>query len=451
MEKKLSNNIGLKVLSVFLAFFVWLAVVNISNPEKPGTQEVPLEILNEDVLAANGKTYELLNDNSMVTISYRVRTLDAGSIRASDFRAYIDLADMYEPTGSVPVKVEVKNNKKLLVDSPAAKPGVIRVKTEDLQRKPFDLTVKVEGEAQDGYDKGTPSISPNYVYVSGPTSLVGQISTVGIVINAEGADADVTGSAPVKCFDANENELANLTADERVTFSRREIDYSLPILKLKSLVLNLEPEGRVADGYRYTGIESSRNSVSVKGLKSDLASVNSITIPSSELNMDGATGDKEVVIDLNKYLPSGITLNDAATNELRVVIKVEALENRTYELKSSQIKRVGAASEYEYQYDRDSVNVVVRGLKEDLDQLSAAYLGAELDVGDMAPGVNDGQITFQLEGAYELVSYDHIQVTVTEKGPSGESTAAGDGESQSAAEDETSEGPNGTVKAANGQ
>ena len=27
MEKKLSNNIGLKVLSVFLAFFVWLAVM----------------------------------------------------------------------------------------------------------------------------------------------------------------------------------------------------------------------------------------------------------------------------------------------------------------------------------------------------------------------------------------------------------------------------------------
>ena len=56
MEKKLSNNLGLKILSVFLAFFVWLAVVNISNPEKPGSQEVTLEILNDDVLEASGKT-----------------------------------------------------------------------------------------------------------------------------------------------------------------------------------------------------------------------------------------------------------------------------------------------------------------------------------------------------------------------------------------------------------
>ena len=33
MKEKLTNNLGLKIISVFLAFFVWLAVVNISNPE----------------------------------------------------------------------------------------------------------------------------------------------------------------------------------------------------------------------------------------------------------------------------------------------------------------------------------------------------------------------------------------------------------------------------------
>ena len=95
MEKKLSNNLGLKILSVFLAFFVWLAVVNISNPEKPGSQEVTLEILNDDVLEASGKTYELMGDRSTVTISYKVRTLDSANIKPTDFRAYIDLSDMY--------------------------------------------------------------------------------------------------------------------------------------------------------------------------------------------------------------------------------------------------------------------------------------------------------------------------------------------------------------------
>ena len=432
MEKKLSNNLGLKILSVFLAFFVWLAVVNISNPEKPGSQEVTLEILNDDVLEASGKTYELMGDRSTVTISYKVRTLDSANIKPTDFRAYIDLADMYEPTGAVPVKVEVKNNK---VQSVVAKPSVIRVDTEDLQRKPFDLEVKVEGEPESGYDIGIPTISPTYVYVSGPVSVVGRISTVGIRIKAEGANSDLSGTEQVRCFDANDNELTQL--DDRVTFSRSEIDYTLPILKKKNLTLIFETEGKVAEGYRYTGIESSSNSVEVNGLKSDLAGANSVTIPKTELNMDGATGDKEVTLDLNKYLPEGVTLADPDSNEIKVVIKVEALENRTYELPVSQIQQVGASGQYEYEYDRDSVNVIIRGLKEDLDQLTPADIQAEMDVSGMEPGIHTGVVSFVLGDAYELMSSNNIQVTVTEKGPSGTGETT-QGESQPETEDEDS-------------
>ena len=59
-------------------------------------------------------------DKNTVTVSYKVRTLDSGSVSASDFRAYIDLADMYEPTGAVPIKIDVKNSH---VDSVTAKPA----------------------------------------------------------------------------------------------------------------------------------------------------------------------------------------------------------------------------------------------------------------------------------------------------------------------------------------
>lgn len=186
MERKLTNNLGLKLISIFLAFFIWLAVVNISNPEIQGSKEVPLEILNERVLEASGKTYELLGDKDTVTVAYKVRTLDAGSVTASDFRAYIDLAEMYEPTGAVPVKIEVKNNR---VDSATPKPGVVRVDTEDIQRKRFPLTVYLDGETEGGYQEGRASISPSYIYVTGPISIVGQINKVGIVIGIEGANA----------------------------------------------------------------------------------------------------------------------------------------------------------------------------------------------------------------------------------------------------------------------
>lgn len=420
MKKKLmNNNLGLKILSVFLAFFVWLAVVNISNPEISGSKEVPLDILNEDVLKSSGLTYELLSDKSTVTVVYKVRSLDAGSISASDFKAYIDLADMYEPTGAIPVEVEVKNNK---VDSVVAKPGVVRVKTESLQRKLFNISVKTEGKEESGYKRGSATISPTTVYVSGPVSLVGRISTVGIVINAEGATEDLVGTAKIQCFDANDNAIS---LDDRVALSRTEVDYTLPILKTKNLGLNFETEGKVAEGYRYTGIESSVNSVEVLGLKSDLAGINSITIPKSELNMDGATGDKTVTIDLKEYLPEGVRLADS-DGKIQVVIKVEPLETRTYELSTKDIRMVGASSQYSYQYDRDMITVTVKGLKEDLDHLENDGLGAELNVGDMTPGTHAGTVSFQLGAAYELIGYDELQVIVHDKSAEepGEETVA---------------------------
>lgn len=434
MKEKLTNNLGLKILSVFLAFFVWLAVVNISNPEVTKSQEVPLDILNESVLEAKNLTYEIVGGKSTVSVSYKVQTLDSSSIKASDFRAYIDLADMYEPTGSVPVKVEVLNHKNLFIGQPVPRPGVIHVNTEDLQRKRFDLEVKQIGKPEESYHIGTASISPSYVYVTGPVSKVGQINKMGIEIDVENANANLTGTATPIFYDANGNKLTELSADSRVTLNRTEVDYELTVLKAKALALSFEVEGRVADGYRYTGVESSVNSVEVMGLKSTLADVSTLTIPKSELNMDGATQDKEITVDLKKYLPEGVQLVKSDDNGvITVTIKVEPLENRTYAVNISDIKQVGASPQYEYEYGQSSINVVIRGLREDLDQLTAEQLEAEMDVSGMQPGENEGELTFpglMQSSAYELMRYDRPQVTVTEIGPG----ADGDGETGNAAE-----------------
>ena len=43
-ERLISNNLGLKILSLFLAFIIWLVVVNVSNPLVNRRREVTLEI-----------------------------------------------------------------------------------------------------------------------------------------------------------------------------------------------------------------------------------------------------------------------------------------------------------------------------------------------------------------------------------------------------------------------
>ncbi len=84
MKEKLLNNLGLKVASLVLAFAVWMAVVNISNPIIDDSQIVTVEVLNEDVLEASNLTYEIVGKDS-VTISYQVRTRDRSLLRLRTF------------------------------------------------------------------------------------------------------------------------------------------------------------------------------------------------------------------------------------------------------------------------------------------------------------------------------------------------------------------------------
>ena len=151
-ERLISNNLGLKILSLFLAFIIWLVVVNVSNPLVNRRRELTLEIENSEVLTAARRAYEISGKNT-VTVSFDIHTRDEYKIRLSDFRAYIDLSELYDVTGSVPVKVEVLNNSDIY-ENVVPRPGVVRVTTEELQSKPFELQTDLRGEAASGYVLG---------------------------------------------------------------------------------------------------------------------------------------------------------------------------------------------------------------------------------------------------------------------------------------------------------
>ena len=127
---------------------------------------------------------------------------------------------------------------------------------------------------------------------------------MGIRFNIDGAAADVGGTATPEYFDANGNVLSDL--GDSVKTVGGDVSYTMQILKVKEVPLDFDVSGEVADGYRYTGPKTDIKSVSVAGLKTDLASVSTLTIQGSSLNVQGATKNVECEIDLDDYLPSGL-------------------------------------------------------------------------------------------------------------------------------------------------
>lgn len=172
--KFFKENLILKLVSVVLALLLWLIVFNVSNPEQKESRTVELQILNQDTFSAENKTWEV--DRSTVTVSYTVRSNLASSVKASDFKAYIDLSD-YSITGSVPVYVELVNQENASsISDIVARPSVVHVSIEDLQKKKFDLQVHQQGNVAEGYTVSSITVDPTTIYVNGPESSVGRIS-----------------------------------------------------------------------------------------------------------------------------------------------------------------------------------------------------------------------------------------------------------------------------------
>jgi YbbR domain-containing protein len=412
MKEKLLNNLGLKVASLVLAFAVWMAIVNISNPVIDDSQLVAVEVRNSEVLEASDLTYEIVGKD-VVTVSYQVRTRDRSLVKASDFHAYVDLKD-YNVTGAIPVTVEINKDKENLVKSDAitAKPMVIRVVTEALQRKKFDLQVKTEGAPEDGYALGTISLSPDSVTVEGPESFVGQISRMGVEVKVESANADLDVTATPVFYDANGNKL---DLGDKITVSPHEIDCHVSVLKAKNLTLSFEVSGNVANGYRYTGVESSVKTVPVVGTKSVLASLSTLSVASDKLNINGATADKVVELDLSQYLPPNTSVVGNEYKNVTVKLKVEPLTTRAFTLDLASLDKMGMEADYDYGFDKETTDVTIRGLKEDLDSLDIKKLNAILDVTNLHPGQNPGVLKFEVSGGFEVVGYTPFNVMLAHK------------------------------------
>ena len=402
-----TNNLVLKISALAIAFFVWIIVINISNPIVTRSQMVPLEVVNADIITDAGKTYSLTSANT-VTVSYEVRTRDEGKISASDFKVSVDLGDMYDITGAIPISVEVVNNKDLIMGAVITKPSIVRVSIEDLQRKEFTLTTKIKGTPSDGYSVGEIRLERTGVAVTGPVSVIGQISQVGVEIDVTGLDSNDSGNAKLQYFDANGN--AFIISDSRVSKSFDDVDYDIVMLNGRTLALNFDVGGKAAEGYVFTGAESGTKSIQVRGMPEVLDGLGSITIPATALSVEGATSDIITTVDIKDFLPENVEA--VGETKITVTLKVEALDRKTLTLTISDLEVEGARPGVITNIVPERIMVVVSGLTANLESITGVDLQATLDIGNMVSGGNTGSLTFNLPEGLHVDSYTPFEVLI---------------------------------------
>lgn len=408
MKKLLTNNLGLKLLSVAAAIMLWLIVLVIDDPVTyRDFSAIQVTMLNENVITDQGKVYQV-EDNSDV-ISIRVYANDSvlRQLSADDFTATADMEKNLKYGNLVGIEVTCRNREIGSEDITKSRENVV-ISVEDASTERFNVVVAVDEYPPDGYMVGTAVPEQSMIELSGPTSIVSKIRRVEAVLDASLMTSDGTVHCDLRVVDGNGDALtgADLAALE-FTGKSEGMDVTVTMLRTKEVAVRVGYTGTPDENYSFSAISYKPETITIAGRSEDIAGVTEITIPDEAVNIDGITENLQLTIDITPYLPDGIRLKDDTDASIAVVVELERKQGRTVDIPVSEIGLQNVPRGYEADFgDLDQVEIIVMGTSADLAALNTDDIAVSLDLSDCS---GEGSYTQTLEvtlpgGEYSLMN-----------------------------------------------
>lgn len=418
--KKLTNNLGFKLLAVLFAFAMWLVVYNIDDPSSSKNFTATVTIQNAQSVSDMNKCYEVIDGTGTVSFRVTAKRSILEKLDYSDFTAIADMSLMNVSDdgteGSVPIAISANNYTSSVKVSGLTK--YLKVSLEDLQEKQFVITADTKGKVADGFTLGDVSVSnPNVIKVSGPASVVGQISKVVATIDVSGMSVDISDNV-VPVFYDEDDKTVDTT---KLTLSSNTVTVSAKILSTKEVPIHFNTSGTPADTYSVVEITSDPETVQIKGSSSVLNPISSLEIPEEVLNVDGANKDITTSIDISEYLPDGVSLTKNSQATVSVTIRIEPYTTQNYNIPVSNISVKGLDDNYNLAFGQTTVNAAVSGMSSDLSSLDANSIKGSIDVSTLGEGTHTVDVTLTLDADKLVQQATTTDVTITRK-PDGTTT-----------------------------
>jgi len=379
----LTNNIGLKFLAVLIALVLWLAIVNVNDPEKTITvSNIPISVTNESAITSRDMVYNVKSEQYLnITVSGK-RSI-VSNLSAEDFRATASLKELSK-VNSIPVDVTTKNaslGRKITIVKQSAQ--TILVDVENVEEKDFtDLVVEYTGKVADGYVAGLSSMSTDEVTVKAPTSIIDKIKKVAVRCSLDGANTNISKKCPVILYDKNDKEIKS----DEIELSDKKIRVNVNVLRAKQVpisTINKDELGKPADGYVVDDVILSSDSITVYGSEESLDSIESLDIQ-DDIDVSDAKGDVTQNIDVTGKLPKGLSVSGESTITVKVVIK--KLITRTFEYDASEVSLNDLSSDLDVQLVTKKVKVTLQGEEEVISQLTKDDMAISADLGKVKEG-----------------------------------------------------------------
>lgn len=416
-SKRLTKNLGLKIISFLLAVTLWLLVVNIDDPIVRWTYlDVPVTIKNADVITNQGMIYEVLDGTDVIprVTVYAPRSVGE-NISKSDIVATADMNTL-NSLNTLQVEFSVPKVGSSKVSDIRGSTDSVRVSIENKKNVQKVLKTNIIGEAPEGYVVGNVSTDQNLVRVSGAESVVDRVDSANINIDMSTLSeftSDITTSVPVRLYDVDGNEVEGST----LTKNPENVMITIEILSTKDVPLRFEVEGEPMEGYGLNGmVTSDVQTVRIAGRRSAIGNVNEIVIPAEAFNLAEIQEETTVTIDVCDYLPDNVQMADKSTSmPVNVTVGVERETTAAYTLQAEdvQITNVPEGLVCELESLEEEYTVSLTGIRSVMNGISARDLTGVIDV---AAWMQEQGLQELLPGSYSVsLQFNNPEYTKVER------------------------------------
>ena len=426
MKDLFTKNLGLKIISILAAFVLWLVVVNVDDPIISKTYTgITVEILNEDVLTEQGKCYEILGDSGTINVVVTAHR----SVLDGMSKDYIKAtADIRQLTAVDTIPIEVRSTRfSDRIESVTTRDANVKLSVENLIDKEVSVSVGYEGEPAEGYILAGVENALSTITVSGPESVVSDISRVMASADIKGINRDFSVTEPLYPYDAE----GSLISDDRITLSRTVTEIRYIIYSTKTIPISSGYSGNPAPGFGTNGsVITEPASVLIAGKGENFEDMEVIYISPDQVSVEGAAGDIETRVNISDYLPTGVIFADPDFNpEVTVTVGIDQNSRKIIEVPISNITVENVPEGYVVNIVDigSTIPVEIQGIGDAYDRYSGDLAIGKIDALTLVPrnapapdqeasslttGENDGNVIFDFPSGVSLTNPVSVMVVV---------------------------------------
>ncbi len=397
MKKFLLNllkDIPLLLLSIFLAFLVWVFASVSSDPTEEGrfphTVTIETVGLDENKIITGGLPYTVsINLRAPNSVWRRI------SLERVQGKAVIDVTGLEAGTHQVPISVQVGISPIQIV---SFSPNTATVTIEEYETREFGLTVNETGEIPTAFRADPAVLSQDTVKITGTVSQLDMIDKVAVDLDRTNATESIESTLAVTAYDESGKAVRDVDIEPDKVKVTQEIRMrgGYRILSVKLAV-----KGEIAQGYRVDNLSVDPGFVTVYSADKEL--LNSLTsyIETETIMLDEINSSTNRKIGLN--VPDGVTLVGDPTVTMNV--QVSAIEGTTT-IAQIPVSVIGVDEDgnTEVTISPSEIDVYLFGPIVALSEIEPSDIHAVIEVQDLENG------SYQIAPKVEISSSDTIAV-----------------------------------------